>query len=996
MRAALDAAASAGAPVLRLAPPKCEEDAPFGAWRTWWVEQLVTNHVSALPPHLRQAAPLLAELLLPSAEAARSLVAAAAAAAPPSFGSDELPSPPPLPSGAGADAARAEMVAHLLRAGGLGRAIVAADDAAGCDVLSLRLLAAVASTLPGLAVVLTSGIGELDAPPAGATPTDEAAARASTPSEVVAALEATRRPYPHAAAARRRSAAEPRRRGHVVRIRLGGLDAAAAASLAAQKLGVSPTVLPPDLGARLLALAGDHPLFLAETVASLMRAKLILVQPASQAASTSPQAASPLQPASPAAAAAVWVAPNLEAAAASSFPTGLHQPLHNPWGVKRAGSAPATAAPAPSAHPPRRIASAGAAALSSDEAEAEAEAAASSSAGCARLSLLVQRRADGLSAAARRGLKAAAVLAPAPFDARLLARTAGEPRSAWEELQRRPQAAAAQAVAAHDSGRASPDTVSPGLSPAAAVADELVAAGFLVRLSSSPPDDGGASAPPASAPTAARTSGSSASSRAAPPADATCPGPSPQHPPPPQPRTSASHPPPPPPPPPSPPPLPLFAFAHSAVRSVVAASTPADQRGALHARALDAALGGGGGARGAGRLDPPPAMSWGEKARHARGAGQLVLATSCYLASAKGTATFRMAEALRDAREGLASLRAAGVERFGSAGNLTAAAGSGGGSGGGGGGSGDDGAPLSPKPPVAAASPRTSAGAAAPAGADDAAGALEALDVAGSDDEWHAAVSSRHTFAGSPPPRARPGRRVARASTSAADAQPPAVESRRLRAELHDVLAKVSSVQASWALLQPMLEPVAAAALENFLHRRPDAARLFSASPEARAAHGLVLLNYIGGCVGGLVDFAALLPVLHAAGRAHVKLHDVYPIKEGMPDLGAALLDALAAGLGDRFTPAVASVWAETYDVLAFHVTAGMRQGVEEEARKQGAASATSSPTDGQACEATRIVYKPGGAAEGGAAVAAADAGLSAGLLYGWEVCGGGAPRVAV
>jgi hemoglobin-like flavoprotein len=66
--------------------------------------------------------------------------------------------------------------------------------------------------------------------------------------------------------------------------------------------------------------------------------------------------------------------------------------------------------------------------------------------------------------------------------------------------------------------------------------------------------------------------------------------------------------------------------------------------------------------------------------------------------------------------------------------------------------------------------------------------------------------------------------------------------------------------------------------------------------------------------VKGLDDLATLVPAVEALGRRHA----TYGVTvEQYDSVGAALLWTLAQGLGDAFTPAVETAWAETYEVLA-------------------------------------------------------------------------------
>ena len=60
--------------------------------------------------------------------------------------------------------------------------------------------------------------------------------------------------------------------------------------------------------------------------------------------------------------------------------------------------------------------------------------------------------------------------------------------------------------------------------------------------------------------------------------------------------------------------------------------------------------------------------------------------------------------------------------------------------------------------------------------------------------------------------------------------------------------------------------------------------------------------------VGMLTDVANLLPVLEGLGEKH-KYYGILPPHYDV--VGQALLETLALGLGDEFTPALKAAWAE-------------------------------------------------------------------------------------
>jgi hemoglobin-like flavoprotein len=70
----------------------------------------------------------------------------------------------------------------------------------------------------------------------------------------------------------------------------------------------------------------------------------------------------------------------------------------------------------------------------------------------------------------------------------------------------------------------------------------------------------------------------------------------------------------------------------------------------------------------------------------------------------------------------------------------------------------------------------------------------------------------------------------------------------------------------------------------------------------------------LGIAVKGLDSLDQLIPAVEALGQRHVG----YGVKaEHYDTVGAALLDTLAKGLGDGFTPETEEAWTITYITLA-------------------------------------------------------------------------------
>lgn len=815
VRAVCRAGADAGLAVLVLASPdwasgfspesSSVEDAPFAAWRTAWMASLCTaDAMACLPLHLRVVAPsLLADLLPPGCDAHAALLLEASRAAGDAGSGKKQPPPrvaapcgerscphhasplaspasPPQPpcSYLDAERARAAIVEHLLIHAlavqppaasdnnedpsphppppppllrGL---LLAADDAPCLDALSLRLLTAISAS-PRLrpAVLLTAGWGELGADPSAEAGGDDARATSLTPAVAQLTSSCTR----------------------CIHVRLGALDCAACAELGAGVLGVPPASLPDGLPEALLRLAGDHPLFIKELVALLKRRGHIRVDATTGGVSLS----APLESLPDVVALCGGGTDGRErgqpggggfgggvARKSMSTPRGEARARRRSSSVPDGGDGGARAhrrsrhGRSSSTHEPRGGSACGSA-HDGDGDDVQ---------GLARLELLVQRRVDSLSARARGCLKAAAVLPPF-FDVSLLAATAVYTHDAaaaaaaelaeegflqghsWHVLraggaspaQPSPQHAFAPAASP---ARASPRAAAP-FSPlpwravgGAAAAEGCIAggAGASSSLNTTPRGGEGVRASCASAASSASASTASSCRHGAGPAD---------------------------------PPPNVFSFAHRAVRALVAAATPPDQRALLHGRAYDAASAATAAEPPAG-ADPSGVCAWlseqpqaplrlFELARLARGAGRHALATSLFLASAKGTATAQVADVQRAAREGLASLDAA--EGGGRARPSLVFA-------------------LRPSCVVAPRLPPNAYSASLCSDrSDDSSASVRRLRI----------TSSSHAAAAPAP-----------GAVAAGIASPLLA----LRAELESMLDMVESVQASWALIQPHLNEI--------------------------------------------------------------------------------------------------------------------------------------------------------------------------------------------
>ncbi len=125
-------------------------------------------------------------------------------------------------------------------------------------------------------------------------------------------------------------------------------------------------------------------------------------------------------------------------------------------------------------------------------------------------------------------------------------------------------------------------------------------------------------------------------------------------------------------------------------------------------------------------------------------------------------------------------------------------------------------------------------------------------------------------------------------------------------------LEQKNLVQDSWE----KVVPIAATAAELFY------AKLFELDPDVKPLfansdmndQGKKLMQMIGAAVKGLDTLGELVPAVQGLGKRHVK----YGVQAKHYDtVGTALLDTLAKGLGDDFTPETKEAWTITYTTLA-------------------------------------------------------------------------------
>lgn len=124
----------------------------------------------------------------------------------------------------------------------------------------------------------------------------------------------------------------------------------------------------------------------------------------------------------------------------------------------------------------------------------------------------------------------------------------------------------------------------------------------------------------------------------------------------------------------------------------------------------------------------------------------------------------------------------------------------------------------------------------------------------------------------------------------------------------------ITLVQESFEKVKP-IAPIAAKIFYTKLFELDPALKpLFPSGDEAMVEQGNKLMMMLSSAVAGLSNLEMLVPVLQNLGKRHVE----YKVKPShYATVGSALLDTLATGLGDDFTPEVKEAWTSVYGTMA-------------------------------------------------------------------------------
>jgi len=122
---------------------------------------------------------------------------------------------------------------------------------------------------------------------------------------------------------------------------------------------------------------------------------------------------------------------------------------------------------------------------------------------------------------------------------------------------------------------------------------------------------------------------------------------------------------------------------------------------------------------------------------------------------------------------------------------------------------------------------------------------------------------------------------------------------------------QIARVQATWALIVPVADTVAAQLYERLFALDPSTRVLFAAADPPTLSRKLV--QTLAVIVAALDQLVELTPAIDALGRRHVG----YGVSAAHYEtVGEALLWTLQRALGDNFDDATREAWATAYDEM--------------------------------------------------------------------------------
>jgi nitric oxide dioxygenase len=126
--------------------------------------------------------------------------------------------------------------------------------------------------------------------------------------------------------------------------------------------------------------------------------------------------------------------------------------------------------------------------------------------------------------------------------------------------------------------------------------------------------------------------------------------------------------------------------------------------------------------------------------------------------------------------------------------------------------------------------------------------------------------------------------------------------------------SQIKLVQESFAKVAPISEQAAVIFYDRLFEVAPAVKAMF---PADMAEQRRKLMATLAAVVNGLSNLESILPVASALAKRHVS-YGARP--EHYPVVGSALLWTLEKGLGEAWTPDVASAWSAPYGTLSSHM----------------------------------------------------------------------------
>ncbi len=124
--------------------------------------------------------------------------------------------------------------------------------------------------------------------------------------------------------------------------------------------------------------------------------------------------------------------------------------------------------------------------------------------------------------------------------------------------------------------------------------------------------------------------------------------------------------------------------------------------------------------------------------------------------------------------------------------------------------------------------------------------------------------------------------------------------------------AQQDLIRSTWAQVAPIADPAARIFYDRLFTLDPSLRPMFAFTD--MDAQRKNLMQTLAVVVKGIDHLEALIPAVEALGRRHAG-YGVQP--SHYATVGQALLDTLALGLGDAFTPEARAAWTEAYELLA-------------------------------------------------------------------------------